>query len=72
MNFVVTPAARRYILLQYRFYAEERDAPIAERFLNAVQDAIDKVCRTPGIGTPKDFNTKNRSGLRSSSIKGFP
>ncbi|MBS1822264.1 MAG: type II toxin-antitoxin system RelE/ParE family toxin [Acidobacteria bacterium] len=72
MKLVVRPAAREDILRQYRYYLIEQGAEAAaERFLVAVQDAIDQVLRRPGVGTPKVINKDELRGLRSWPAKGF-
>ena len=72
MKFVILPAAREDILRQYRYYLLEKDAgEAAENFLAAVQNAIQQICRRPGIGSSKVLNHPVLEGLRSASIKGF-
>lgn len=73
MKIVVQPAARQDILRQYRYYLIEKDTEqIAERFLAAIQLAIEEVGRRPGIGTPKSLKHPALGRLRSAAIRGFP
>jgi toxin ParE1/3/4 len=51
----------------------EKEAPrVAERFLEAVQSAIELLCRMPGAGAPKILDNPVLSGLRSWPVRGFP
>ena len=73
MKFVIQAAAREDILRQYRYFLIEKDAEeTAERFLDAVQEAIQQIVRNPGIGSPKVLDHQALAGLRSASIRRFP
>jgi len=73
VNFYIRTAAREDILRQYFYYAIERDAPgVADRFLEAVQSAIEMLCRMPRAGAPKLLGNPNLAGLRSWPVRGFP
>lgn len=73
MKFIIRPTAREDILRQYRYYLIEEGAEAAaERFLDAVQAAIQQLCKRPGIGTPKALHNPVLIGLRSWPVKGFP
>ncbi len=73
MNVYVRTAAREDILRQYFYYAVEKDAAlVAERFLGAVQSAIEMLCRMPEVGAPKLLNNPRLVGLRSWPVSGFP
>ncbi len=72
MKVYVRSAAREDILRQYRYYLIEKDAALAaERFLDAVEAAIDAVSRTPGMGAPKLLENPLLAGLRSWPVPGF-
>ncbi len=73
MNIYVRTAARDDILSQYRYYLIEKDAArAADRFLEAVQSAIELLCRMPGAGAPKVLENPRLAGLRSWPVRGFP
>ena len=73
MNVYVRTAAREDILRQYSYYLIEKDATLAaERFLEAVQSAIDMLCRMPAAGAPKLLENPMLAGLRSWPVHGFP
>jgi toxin ParE1/3/4 len=69
----VRTAAREDILRQYFYYLVEKGATrAAERFLEAVQSAIELLCRMPGAGAPKFLENPALVGLRSWPVRGFP
>lgn len=73
VNVYIRTAARDDILRQYVYYRMEKEAPrVAERFLEAVQSAIELLCRMPGAGAPKILDNPVLSGLRSWPVRGFP
>ena len=73
MNVYVRTAAREDILKQYFYYLIEKDAARAgERFLEAVQSAIEMLCQMPGMGAPKLLKNPRLEGLRSWPVRGFP
>jgi toxin ParE1/3/4 len=73
VNVFVRTAAREDILRQYLYYLIEKDAVrAAERFLDAVQAATEKLCRMPSMGAPKTLDNPSLSGLRSWPVSGFP
>jgi plasmid stabilization system protein ParE len=73
VNVCFRTAAREDILRQFRYYLIEKDIPdVARRFLDAVESAVDLLCRTQGIGAPKQIANPLLAGLRSWPIPGFP
>jgi toxin ParE1/3/4 len=72
VKFVIRPTAREDILRQYRYYLIEADEElVAARFLAAIEAAITRVCKHPGIGAPKELRNRRLAGLRSCPVKGF-
>ncbi|MGA2672842.1 MAG: type II toxin-antitoxin system RelE/ParE family toxin [Terracidiphilus sp.] len=72
MNVYVRTSAREDILRQYSYYSIEKDAArVAERFLEAVQSAIEMLCRMPRAGAPKMLENPALAGLRSWPVRGF-
>jgi plasmid stabilization system protein ParE len=72
VNAYFRTAAREDILRQFRYYLVEKQVPqVAQRFLDAVEAAVDTLCRAPGIGTPKLFSNPQLADLRSWPIPGF-
>lgn len=72
MKGSIGASARDDILRQYRYLLLEKNNPeVAERFLAAVQAAVDKVCQRPGIGAAKLIKNAQLAGLRSWPVAGF-
>ena len=72
VNAYFRTAAREDILRQFRYYLIEKGAPdVAQRFLVAVESAVDTICRTPGVGSPKQLANPLLSALRAWPIPGF-
>ncbi len=72
MKFSISSEAREDILQQYEYYAIEADNELlAARFVEAVQAAIARVCRQPGVGAFKTLRNPKLAGLRSCPVKGF-
>ena len=73
MKVYVRSAAREDILRQFRYYLVDKDAaPAAERFVDAVQSAIDELRRNPEIGAPRHLSAPELKGLRSWPVPDFP
>lgn len=73
MNVYVRTTAREDILRQYFYYLIEKDAALAaDRFLEAVQSAIEMLCRRPEAGAPRLLENPRLAGLRSWPVRGFP
>lgn len=73
MKFTIRPRAREDILRQYAYYLIEGESElIAARFLNAVQSSVARICKQPGMGSPKVLRNLKLAGLRSWPVRGFP
>jgi toxin ParE1/3/4 len=68
---VIRPNAKADILRQFRYYLLEDALDAAIRFLDAVDESIDALCKMPEIGAPKQFKNPILAGLRSWAVKGF-
>jgi plasmid stabilization system protein ParE len=65
VKLFVLPAARTDIRGQYEYYLE-RDLPeIGDRFVVAVDAAIEATLRMPKAGAPKHVRNPQLAGLRS-------
>jgi toxin ParE1/3/4 len=71
VKHIIRPAAREDIVRQFRYYLMEDAAVAAARFLDAVDESIQAICRMPHIGAPKSLKNPALSGLRSWAVKGF-
>ena len=72
MTYIIRSAARDDILRQFRYYLVDRDAPeAANRFLEAVQETVEQLIRTPKMGAPKYLGNETLRDLRSWPVRGF-
>lgn len=70
MKRFVRSAARQDIQRQFRYYLVEEDAPeVAMRFMDAIEEALAAIVRSPGVGSPRFFS--NLPGLRSWPVPAF-
>lgn len=71
MNPFVQLSARGDILLQYRYYVEEADRALADRFLAAVEESFNAIVALPNAGAPRSSTNPRLAGLRTWPVKGF-
>jgi toxin ParE1/3/4 len=71
VKHVIRPAAKDDIIRQFRYYLREEAFHTATRFLGAIDESIEAICRLPHIGAPKRSKNPVLSGLRSWPVKGF-
>ena len=67
---IVTPAQRD--LMQMTKYLAERDLRVAVRFRRAVKEILDRLATSPERGSLCGTRDVRLSGLRVSTIRGFP
>lgn len=53
------------MLLQHRWYLENADIEVAERYLMAVDQTIQRLAAHPEIGLRRHFQSMELSGIRS-------
>jgi toxin ParE1/3/4 len=71
VKHVIRPAAQEDIIRQFLYYLLAGAGEAATRFLDAVEEPIDAICRMPHIGAPQLLKNPNLAGLRSWGVKGF-
>ena len=71
MTHVITPLAKDDIIRQFRYYLFADAPEVAARFLDAVDESVERICRMPEIGAAKQSSNKSLAGLRSWPVKGF-
>ena len=73
MQVLIRSAARQDILRQFSYYLIEQAAAAAvEKFLDAIERAIELLSQFPTAGNPKSFKNPRLAGLRSLGVRGFP
>lgn len=70
-TFTFRNQAREDIFTQQNWYIEQFAFDIAERFVNSVIDAAQRVLEMPGIGRPELNDHVKLTGLRSWPVPGF-
>jgi len=66
VNLVIRPRARDDIIRQFRWYLVDRDArDPAFRFLDAVDESVERLRAMPELGTPKVLRNAALAGLRA-------
>jgi toxin ParE1/3/4 len=71
VKHVIRPAAKDDIIRQFRYYLLEDALETATRFLDAVDESIEAICRMPYTGAVKHFKNLILAGLRSWAVKDF-
>ena len=71
MKHIVRQSAKDDIIRQFRYYLLEDASETADRFVDAVDESIEVICRMPQIGAPKLLKNPMLSGLRSWAVRGF-
>lgn len=71
MKLVVKPAARRDILAQAVYFAEQGGEALANRFLHSAENSLTHLLDHPRAGAPKFFDNPALAGLRSWPVANF-
>jgi len=61
--------AEQDLTLQYRWYLENADFDVAERYLLAVHETILRIAEWPGLGCRRHFQAPELSNIRSFQVK---
>lgn len=61
--------AEQDMTLQYRWYLENADLDIAERYLSAVHGTILSIAERPDLGTRRHFQAPELRNIRSIQVK---
>ena len=65
----IAQRAEQDMTLQYRWYLENADLGIAERYLHAVHETILKIAEHPALGRNRRFKAPELVHIRSIQIK---
>ncbi|NLS04473.1 type II toxin-antitoxin system RelE/ParE family toxin [Rhizobium sp. P32RR-XVIII] len=71
MKLVIKPAARRDILSQAAYLAENGGAELGLRFVASVEESFRRLGEYPNAGAPRAFANPSLAGLRSWPIPDF-
>jgi toxin ParE1/3/4 len=61
--------AEQDMTLQYRWYLENADSDVAERYLLAVHETILGIAEWPGLGRPRNFRAPELANIRSIQVR---
>jgi toxin ParE1/3/4 len=65
LEISISTRAEQDMTLQYRWYLENADEQIAERYLHAVHETIHTVAGKPDLGRPRHFKAPELAQIRS-------
>jgi plasmid stabilization system protein ParE len=71
MSLEVTIALRaeQDMTLQYRWYLENADLQVAERYLESIHETISRIAEWPGLGCRRHFQAPELAHIRSIQVK---
>ncbi len=61
--------AEQDMTLQYRWYLENADPDVAERYLLAVHETIERIAEWPGLGCRRRFRAPELTHIQSIQVK---
>jgi plasmid stabilization system protein ParE len=64
----VARRAEQDMALQYRWYLDNADLDVAERYLNAVDETIQTLARQPDLGIRRHFAAPELAAIRSIQV----
>ncbi len=68
LPIVIAERAEQDMAIQYDWYLENADAEVAERYLRAVDETIQRAANDPDIGLRRHFQSPELSGIRSCQV----
>jgi plasmid stabilization system protein ParE len=66
----ISGRAEADLMHQYRWYLENANAEVAERFLGAYDLTVGKLARQPGLGRARKFRAPELAGIQSFPVGG--
>ena len=64
----IAQRAEQDMALQYGWYLETADAEVAERYLHAVDQTIQRLSSAPDLGLRRHFQSPELTGIRSFQV----
>ncbi len=65
LPLIISGRAEADLTHQYRWYLDNANAEVAERFLKAYDVTVGKLARQPGLGRARKFRAPELAGIRS-------
>jgi toxin ParE1/3/4 len=69
LEISISSRAEQDMTLQYRWYLENADLDVAERYLLAVHETIQTVAGKPYLGRPRHFTAPELAHIRSIQVR---
>lgn len=69
LEISISARAEQDMTLQYRWYLENADEDIAERYLLAVHETISMIASRPDLGAPRHFAAPELVHIRSIQVR---
>ena len=69
LDVAIALRAEQDITLQYRWYLENADLDVAERYLLAVHDTIQRIAEWPALGCRRHFQAPELANIRSIQVQ---
>lgn len=71
MKALIRPAARKDILRQYGYFVDESLPRVADRFLESVEETIQRLTKHPNIGSATRLEHPRLQEIRRWPVKNF-
>ncbi len=69
LRIFISSRAEQDLTMQYRWYLENADPEVAERYLSAVNDTIGRIAEWPGLGRRRRFRAAELANIRSIQVR---
>jgi toxin ParE1/3/4 len=69
LDVLIALRAEQDMTLQYLWYLENADLDVAERYLLAVHETIQRIAEWPGLGCRRHFRAAELTHIRSIQVK---
>ena len=69
LDILISLRAEQDMTLQYRWYLENADLDVAERYLLAVHETIQRIAERPDLGVRRHFASSELARIRSIQVR---
>lgn len=69
---ILRPQARADVKTEVRYYRQNAGQPTVNKLAQSIDDALQRLQRQPGVGSPRIGYLLDISGLKSWRLTGFP
>jgi toxin ParE1/3/4 len=68
LSITIAQRAEEDLALQYRWFVENADRDVAERYLGAVDQTIQRLANYPDLGLRRHYQSPELAGIRSFAV----